>query len=704
MPELVTLALEGDIGVVTIDNPPINASSQAVRDQLKAALKQLRDNVGIKAVMLCCAGRTFMAGADIREFDLPEIPAPDPNEIHALLESMHVPVVAVMHGTVLGGGLELCLACHYRVAHGSTRLGLPEVMLGVLPGGGGTQRLPRLVGFPQALEMIVSGKPVSAGFALDIGLVDAVFDDELQAKALEYCHGIAGADRAGRVLASLPFELGTADRLALERQVDKLPAPEKGGHAARAAARSTEQAGCLPFEEGLKYERQAFLDCRDTDESRALRHAFFAEREAARIPNLASDLQLRHIQSVGIVGAGTMGTGIAMSFANAGFPVVLQDLNAQTLSNANGIIQNTYQGAVAKHRITPEEAALRAGLIATTEDDMRLSSCDLIIEAVFENFDVKKAIFQRLGQIAKPGAILASNTSSLDVNVLAQCSGRVPDVLGMHFFSPANVMRLLEVVRCDRTAPEVLATVMRLAKRIGKVAAVSGVCFGFIGNRMLEGYLREAELLLLEGATPSLIDKALEDYGMAMGPCRMIDMAGVDVAAKVVLEQRKAGNLPDDDTYRIVVQGLYQQGRFGQKTGKGYYRYEGRKPLEDNEALELFGSLARRHGIARRADITAQEIVERCLYPLIAEGYRILEEGIAYRPGDIDVVWLHGYGFPAYRGGPMFYARSVGESNVAAAMQRFARDRGNAFGYWDVPDSLARPRPEKLARSLLTAG
>ncbi|WP_193090240.1 3-hydroxyacyl-CoA dehydrogenase NAD-binding domain-containing protein [Advenella sp. FME57] len=690
MSELVTCTKDGDVSIVTINNPPINASSQAVREKLKAALAQLRNAADIKAVMLCCAGRTFMAGADIREFDLPEIPAPDPNEIHALLESMQVPVVAVMHGTVLGGGLELGLACHYRVALASTEMGLPEVKLGILPGGGGTQRLPRLVGFTKALDMIVTGKSMSAANALDIGLVDALFDGDLHAQTLEYCRSIAGSDCASRVLGRLPVELSATDKLVLEERVNKLPSTEKGGNAARAAAKSTEKAGSLPFAEGLKYERQAFIDCRNTNESKALRHVFFAEREAARIPNLPRDLGLRTIQSVGIVGAGTMGTGIAMSFANAGFPVVLQDLSPQTLSRADEIIDSTYQGSAAKNRITPEQAQHRAGLITTTEDDMQLSSCDLIIEAVFENFDIKKAIFKRLGQIAKPGAILASNTSSLDVNVLAQCSGRAADVLGMHFFSPANIMRLLEVVRCDQTAPEVLATIMHLAKRIGKVPVVSGVCFGFIGNRMLEGYLREAEFLLLEGATPGFIDKALEDYGMAMGPCRMIDMAGVDVASKVVLEQKKSGNLPDDDTYRVVVQKLHEQGRFGQKTSSGYYRYEGRTPVEDSEALTLFSDLAQQHGITQRTDISAQEVVERCLYPLIAEGYRILEEGIAYRSGDIDTVWLHGYGFPAYRGGPMFYATTIGESNVVASMQRYAKNTGNTSGYWSVPASLSK--------------
>lgn len=690
MQELVRLSKEGSIAVVTIDSPPVNTSSQPVRKQLMAILMQLSGDDTVSAIMLRCAGRTFMVGADIKEFDLPEIPAPDPTEINALLESLDRPVVAVMHGTALGAGLELALACHYRVADESTLLGLPEVKLGVVPGAGGTQRLPRLIGLKNALDMILSGNPVSAKDALSCGLIDAVIDGDLQPNAMQFVQSIVGKDFSDRVLSRKVFSLTDADKDYLQQRRDKLPTPDRGGHALRKAVDAIERAGLEPFDTALENERQSFVECRDTVESHALRHAFFAERDAARIPGLPKDAQLRTIQQVGIVGAGTMGTGIAMSFANAGFPVVLQDLSEQTIARAQGIVQSTYATAVDKKRLSAAEAEKRSALIHMTQDDTELASCDLVIEAVFEDFEIKKSIFRRLGDIAKPGAILASNTSSLDVNVLAQCSGRVPDVLGMHFFSPAHIMRLLEVVRCDHTAPDVLATIMRLAKRIGKVPVVSGVCFGFIGNRMLEGYLREAEFLLLEGATPGFIDQALEGYGMAMGPCRMIDMAGVDVAAKVVLEQRKAGNLPADDTYRIVVQTLYDQGRFGQKTGQGYYRYEGRTPVEDQHALDVFRSLAQQYGIEQRNDITAQEVVERCLYPLIAEGYKILDEGIAYRSGDIDVVWLHGYGFPAYRGGPMFYAQTIGEQNVAAAMKKFAVIHGNEFGYWDIPENLAR--------------
>lgn len=690
MSVVVRYTEQGAVGIITLDNPPINASSQTVREQLKAILDSVRAQPqGIRVLMLQGAGGSFMAGADIREFELDFIPLPDPNDIHDLLESMPVPVVAAMHGHVLGGGLEMALACHYRVAHSGTQFGLPEVKLGVLPGSGGTQRLPRLLGFPLAMELIVSGKSLPAGQALKLGLLDAEFDDDWQEQALEFCISVADKNASHPMLSRLPAVLSDKDKAGLSEKIDELPAADQGGYAMREAARCVLEAAQYDFATGLARERLAFLRCKETNESKALRHAFFAQREAARIPGLnTANLALRSISKVGVIGAGTMGTGIAMSFANAGIAVVLQDLNAQTLERAQQQIHHVYQGSVTKQRLTQAQALQRINAISLTLEDTQLADCDLIIEAVFENFDIKKAIFKRLGEVAKPTAILASNTSSLDVNVLAECSGRPADVLGMHFFSPAHIMRLLEVVRGDHTAPEVLATIMSLAKRIGKVAAVSGVCFGFIGNRMLEGYLRETEFLLLEGATPAFIDKALENFGMAMGPCRMIDMAGVDVAAKVVLEQKKAGQLGADEAYRVAVQRLFELGRHGQKSGLGYYRYEGRNAVEDPAVLEVFKALAKQHDIAQRKDITADEVVQRCLYPLIAEGYRILEEGIAYRAGDIDVVWLHGYGFPAYRGGPMFYAQTLGEQHIRAQMLELAASRGNRFAYWDVPPSL----------------
>lgn len=690
MGELVDTRDDNGIRIVTIDNPPINALSQNVREALARVLTHAGRDDGVVALILRCSGRTFVAGADIREFDGTEILAPDPNELHALLESMRVPVVAALHGTVLGGGLELALACHYRIALASTRLGLPEVTLGVLPGGGGTQRLPRLVGMVDALDMIVTGKPVSALRALRIGLVDAVVDGELEAHARAWARRAANEDIAARVLRRRVVALEPLASRSIGQWKDRLPPEDRGGHAGRVCVEVVRNAAELPFDEGLARERAAFMACKETEASKALRHAFFSERAASRIPDLPDRHPQRNIASVGIVGAGAMGVGIAMSFASAGIPVVLLDRNADTLNRAAGTIRTTYDTAVRKGRVGARDADWFRNLIDTDSGDVRLAQCDLVIEAVDENLEIKERVFTRLGQVAKPGALLASNTSSLDVNRLAECSNRPADVLGMHFFSPAHVMRLLEVVRADATAPDVLATAMHLARRIGKIPVVSGVCFGFIGNRMLEGYLRETEFLLLEGASPAFIDRALEQFGMAMGPCRMVDMAGLDVAAKVVFERGKAGMLPPDPAYRPVVRRLYDMGRFGQKAGSGYYLYDDRNPVEDAGLTPVFEALARMHGIRKRDDITDGEVVERCLCAMISEGYRILEEGIAYRPGDIDVVWIHGFGFPAYRGGPMFHGKSVGERQLAERMDRLAATRGNDFGYWTVPQSLRK--------------
>ncbi len=684
MPKPVQYTLIQDIAVIAIDHPPVNASSQAVRRGLVDALTELERNPTLAAVLVTCKGRTFMAGADIREFDGEAIPEPDPNEVHARLESFPVPVVAVLFGTVLGGGLELALACHHRVALRSASLGLPEVTLGLVPGSGGTQRLPRLVGVAPALRMIVTGKPVSAAAALDMGLVDAVFDDDLEGRALAFAKGLGRAGTQGRALAQRTIRLDARDRQSIQECLDGLPAADRGGHAARACARLLREVE-RPFEEGLRLEREAFLRCRDTTESQALRHAFFAEREAAHVPGLPKDIPLRPIDEVGVVGAGTMGVGIAMCFANAGIPVILHDLDAGSLSRASATITASYRRLAEKGRLSAAEAERRGGLVRVALDEAPLARTDLIVEAAFEQLDIKEAIFRRLGEIAKPTAILASNTSSLDIDHLARCSGRPADVLGMHFFSPAHVMRLVEVVRGKHTAPDALATVMRLARRIAKVPVVSGVCFGFIGNRMLEGYLRETEGLLLEGATPALIDETLEAFGFAMGPCRMLDLAGVDVAAKVVLSRKASGDAPPDPAYRVVVQKLHEMGRHGQKTGAGFYRYEDGRRLEDPELPGIMASLAREHGIQRRTDIGADEILDRCLLPLMMEGHRILEEGIALRPGDIDTVWLKGYGFPAWRGGPMFHARTLGRDELARRMEACARKLGNAFGYWDIP-------------------
>ena len=449
-----------------------------------------------------------------------------------------------------------------------------------------------------------------------------------------------------------------------------------------------EAAATRPFAEGLALERRLFIECMRSPQSIALRHAFFAEREAGKIPGLPKGIALRPTRTVGIVGAGTMGAGIAMNFLGAGMPVVLIEAKAQALERGLGLVRANDEASVAKGRMTAGDLEARMARCRGSLDDAALADCDLVIEAVFEDMAVKRAVMARLGAVCKPGAIIASNTSTLDIDALAAASGRASDVVGMHFFSPANVMRLLEVVRGRDTAPDVLATVMALAKTIGKVAVVSGVCFGFIGNRMLEPYLREAEFLLLEGATPAQVDQAIEAFGMAMGPFRMIDMAGVDVAAKVVLERRRDGKLPDDASYRAPCQRLFELGRHGQKAGAGYYAYEGRTPRSDPEVDRIMSGLAARFGVVRRSDIRDEEIVERCLYPLFNEGARILEEGVAYRAGDIDTVWLNGYGYPALKGGPMHTAEVIGLEQIAACLDHYADKRGNTHGYWTVSERL----------------
>lgn len=448
------------------------------------------------------------------------------------------------------------------------------------------------------------------------------------------------------------------------------------------------QAATLPFKAGAAVEARLFEELRDSRESMALRHLFFAEREAAKVPGLTKDGKTRPITKIGIVGAGTMGGGIAMNFANAGIQTVLIETSQAALERGLGTVKGNYEASAAKGRLTAQQVSQRMALLSGSLDYSALSDCDLVIEAVFENMALKKQICARLGQICKSGAIIATNTSTLDVDVLAQATGRAQDVVGMHFFSPANVMRLLEVVRGAQTAPEVLATVMQLARKISKVAVVSGVCYGFIGNRMAEVYMREAEFLMMEGATPSQIDGAVESLGMAMGPCRMLDMAGIDVGAKTVIEYGKAGGLPPDPSYRAVVQQMFQLGRFGQKTGAGYYHYDGRKPVDDPETIRIARALADSHGIVQRSGITQQEIVERLLYPLINEGFKILDEGIAWRPGDIDVVWTAGYGFPDHKGGPMFMADVLGLGVIADRMAHYARTRGNAYGYWTLSPFL----------------
>ncbi len=654
---LTDLTLEGDVAVLTLDSPPVNALSAAVRDGLARGLDRALEDDSVRALVLICAGRTFIAGADISEFGKP------PQGVSLLdvldaIEASTKPVIAAIHGTALGGGLETALSCNYRVAVPSAKFGLPEVKLGLLPGAGGTQRLPRLVGVPQALDMVTSGTPIGAKQALAAGLIDELApEDGLRAHALDFARKVLAENRPLKKVRDLPVqaEPGVFDnfRQTNARKFRGFDAPEYN-------IRCIEAAATQDFEDGIRTERRLFMELMNGVQSKAQRYLFFAERQAAKIPGIADDLPLRPIKKVGIIGAGTMGGGISMNFLSAGIPVTIVETADAALQLGVGTMRKNYENTAKKGRLTQEAVERNMGLLTPSLSLEALADCDLIIEAVFEMMDIKRNIFSRLDAIAKPGAILASNTSYLNIDDIAAMTKRPQDVLGMHFFSPANVMRLLEVVRGENTAPDVLATVMALAKKIGKVAAVAGVCHGFIGNRMLELRQREANKLILEGAMPWDVDRVIYDFGMPMGPFQMADLAGLDIGWSK--ETSKGESLRDQ---------LCELDRRGQKTSAGFYDYDAKRertPSRIVEDLVLKQSAAK--GVTRRT-ISDQEILERCTYPLINEGARILEEGKAYRASDIDIVWLNGYGWPAYRGGPMFYADTVGLANVVAKLKAF---------------------------------
>ena len=673
------------IGVVTIENPPVNAMSLGVPRAILACLAEAAADEAVTAVVLRGGGAGTLAGADIRMFGKPW-PAGEPTlrDVIPAVERSPKPVVAALRGSCLGGGLEMALACHYRVASAETVLGQPEVALGFPPGAGGTQRLPRLAGVEAALAMIVEGKPVSAAWAAEHGILDRVIEGDLLEGALAF----AGE----RIAAGPPHPLARDRAPALEdagvfeATRARLAKRAPGRRAPQACLECVEAARALPFDEGLARERALFEECVKSPESAALRHVFFAERAARKVPGIAKDTPGRPIGSAALVGAGTMGTGIALCFAEAGLPVRLFDSDAAALERGLATIRRDYERRVARGRLGTAEAEARMALIEPARTIEALGGADLVIEAVFEEMPLKEAVFRTLDSVCKEGAILASNTSYLDVDHLADTvPARRGAVLGMHFFSPARVMRLLEVVRTESAAPETLASVLALARRLGKVAVVAGVCHGFIGNRMLEGYTREVRFLLEEGATPAGIDSAITEFGMAMGPCAMADLAGLDVSWR----KRKAdAHLRDPaKRYSAVADRLCERGRFGQKTGAGYYRYaEGsRTPIPDPEVEALIAEVAAEKGIARRS-IGAEEIVARCLYPLVNEGARILEEGIALRASDIDVVWVYGYGFPAWRGGVMHWADRVGLGAIRDAVARF----GETHDFWEPAPLLGR--------------
>jgi 3-hydroxyacyl-CoA dehydrogenase len=650
----ITTEVRDGILIVTSNNPPVNALGAAVRQGLAAAIDQLERDDEIKAAVIRCEGRTFFAGADITEFGKPPVGPMLPQVIDRI-EASKKPVVAAIHGTALGGGLEVTLGCHYRVAVPSAKLGVPEVKLGLLPGAGGTQRLPRIAGIEAAAEMCATGNPISAAKAQQVGLVDKIAEEgRLLEDALEFAEGVIGVEP--RRSREVPVH---GDPAFIQKFATENAKKFRGFDAPAANLRCVQAAVELPFDEGIAFERQEFMKLMMGTQSAAQRHIFFAERQAAKIDGIPDDTKLRDIKKVGVIGAGTMGGGISMNFLQAGIPVTIVEAAQENLDRGVGIIRKNYDASAAKGRFKPEQVEQYMGALTPTLKLDDLADCDLIIEAIYENMDVKKETFAKLDSIAKPGAILASNTSYLNVDEIASATSRPQDVLGMHFFSPANVMKLLEVVRGKETAPDVLATVMALSKKIGKVAVVSGVCFGFIGNRMLQPRQVEATKLLMEGATPEQIDRVHTEFGMPMGPFQMSDLAGVDI-----------GWHRDPTRIESIRDALAAKGRWGQKTGKGFYDYdEKRRPSPSAEVQAIIDDFAAKQGVTKR-EITDQEIVERTLYPMVNEGALILEEGIAQRASDIDVVWIYGYGWPVYRGGPMLWADHEGADKIVAGLEK----------------------------------
>lgn len=659
---VVNYEIQDSIGVIKANNPPVNALSQALRQGLLEALTTAQNDES-KALLIICEGRTFIAGADITEFGKPPMKPSLPDVLDAI-ENSNKPVIAAIHGTALGGGLEVALACHYRCALASAKVGLPEVKLGILPGAGGTQRAPRLMGVEAALDLITKGDPISAKKGLASGLIDKVVEgDDLLAEGLTYAKEIVASNAPLKRVRDIKIDPASVPAGFFDSARKKLAKRARGQIAPDRIVTLIEAAVNLPMDEGLQKERELFTECVTSPQSAAMRYAFFAEREAARVKDLPKDTPIRDIKKVAIIGGGTMGGGIAMNFVNVGIPIVLLEINDEALQRGLDIIEKNYKITASKGKMTEDQVKQCMGLIKGTTSYDDLGDVDLVIEAVFENIDIKKEVFAKLDAVCKPGCILASNTSYQNIDEIATATKRPQDVVGMHFFSPANVMKLLENVRGAKTANDVIATVMKIAKTIKKVPVLARVCYGFIGNRMLRYYGREAALCLIEGATPKQIDDALEGFGMAMGPIAMGDLAGLDVGykARQGLTEEQKGN---PKAYKVA-DILVESGRLGQKSGKGYYKYdpETRARLEDPEVIEIIEKTAAELGVARRP-ISEQEIIDRCIFGLVNEGAKVLQEGIAQRPSDIDIVYLYGYAFPVSKGGPMFYADQVGLKNV----------------------------------------
>ncbi len=677
--DVTTIEKDGNISIITLNSPPVNALSAPVREGLHKGISEARNDKETEAIVIICEGRTFIAGADISEFGK-EPKGPSLFEVQEFIEDSDKPVIAAIHGTALGGGLEVALTCHYRIAVPSAKCGLPEVNLGLLPGAGGTQRLPRVVGVEKALQMVTSGQHVPAKQCLEMGLVDEISnEDNLRQDSISFAKKIVSENRPLVKISEMNDKVEAARgnenifkdfRASIARKARGFLAPEYNIQCIEAAVNKS-------FAEGIKVERKLFMELVTGTQSAAQRYAFFAQRQVAKIPDIEPDTEIKPFTSIGVIGAGTMGGGISMNFANVGIPVTIIEQNQERLDKGLSIIRKNYENTANKGRITFENVEERTALINGSTDINDLSNCDLIIEAVFENMDLKKDIFKTLDGIAKKGAILATNTSALDVNEIAAVTSRPEDVIGLHFFSPANVMRLLEIVRGEKTSKSVVATSMKMAKNIGKVAAVVGVCPGFVGNRILAQRQREANKLILEGAMPWEVDDALFNFGFPMGPFAMSDLAGLDIGWDE--------DLSTGDTLRDK---LCEAGRLGQKTGKGFYIYdENRNKSPDEEVEKLIIEFSEKHQIKRR-EISKEEILERCLYPMINEGFKILEEGMAIRASDIDIVWINGYGWPIYEGGPMFYGQLIGYEKIL----KWHKEMEEKFG----PDFTPSPYLEKV--------
>ena len=686
MTEAVTLDIEDNLGLICINYPPVNALGYAVRAGLVKTLQEVEQNDSLEAVIIYGAGSTFIAGADITEFGK-ELKPPHIMEINRALEDCSKLVIAAIHGTALGGGLEVALSCHYRFAVASAKIGLPEVKLGLLPGAGGTQRLPRLIGAEHALELMVSGRFLGANQALELGAVDAVGGSDLLDGAKSYAKELIAQGAKPKRVRDIPFEapaeLFEGFRKSIAKKARGFLAPWKIIDCVEAAAN-------MDFDAGLTREGELFMELYKSPETAAQQHVFFAERQVGKIPDVPKDTPKLPVKEVAVIGAGTMGGGIAMCFANAGFSVTLVDANDEGLERGLGIINKNYASRVKRGRMSQEAMDRVMGLISGTTDFDAVGTADLVIEAVFEEMELKKEIFTKLDAIAKPEAILATNTSTLDVDAIASVTKRPERVVGMHFFSPANIMRLLEVVRGKESSATTIATAMNVGRKVGKVSVLVGNCFGFVGNRMLYGYTRQAGFLIEEGATIEQVDNVVKDFGMPMGPFTMGDLAGLDVGWRV--RNSRGNKEPDGSRYGSTVgDRLCEQGRYGQKTSGGFYDYEAgdRTPKSSGMVAELVKSVASELGIEQR-EVSDEEVLERSMYPLVNVGAQLLDEGIALRPGDIDTIYLNGYGFPAYRGGPMFWADQVGLKKIYDAMCKYQAVHGDTWKPAPLIEKLAQ--------------